>query len=305
MVDRASHGDRAATLPGARSAAPSFATPAPAASRRASAAGEQTLTVVTDADTAIPAGLCRDLPLILAPPDAPRLGAREEPRDLRAMQAPAALEPVAEACLAAAARGPVLYVASGDGYSAPADAAAQLRALMAARRPQAAFRAVDSGATLMGCGWQAVAAAVVARGPGATLEAAAAAAQRVGRRVSVLAMLEFPQFLDLHRELPDQLVGARALVRLSGAEVEVLERPGRRSAALAALCARAEAETAGEGRLRLAIQHGGVAPAAEALSRWALRTLDPDDVEVSVLTRHAATRIGPGSLTLAWYRVPE
>ena len=47
--------------------------------------------------------------------------------------------------------------------------------------------------------------------------------------------------------------------------------------------------------------HGGSEPAALAMQRWLERELNPEEVLIAPLTRHAATRLGPGLVGFGWY----
>jgi fatty acid-binding protein DegV len=100
----------------------------------------------------------------------------------------------------------------------------------------------------------------------------------------------------------------RALVALRGGEIDVLARPVKREDGLVALrdrfteLARARGEAA-QG-LHVAVHHAGAGAGAEALATWARRTLSPAELIVTPITRHAATRLGPRMIGVAWYHDP-
>lgn len=264
------------------------------------------LAILTDGDACVPARLLSDLQITTAPLHPEPLRERERAGELRAAQAPLGTEVAAEACrhtLSDAAA--VLYVGCGDGYGAAPEAINAARAAAAPEGGGGASAVVHdhaSDAALMGCGWQAIAAAVAVR-QGGDAAVAAAAAARVRDAVRVLAMLEYPAVAGVSGGLPSQLLHARAITRLSGSQIEVLSRPVQRDSALLDLRTRfAEEAGSGDGLLRVAVHHADAAPAAAAMARWVEQALGPEEVVIAPLTRHATTRLGPGMLGFAWYR---
>lgn len=254
--------------------------------------------IVADADACIPERIRADLGILIAPLDAAPFDPAEEPRELRRAAAPVEPGHADEAIEQARELAPtVLYVAAGDGWGGSEEAIES-----ATGRLTSAVRAFESEAALMGCGWQAIAAAVVARVGGSLWDAEQAAALVRGQ-THVLAMLEHPPFAGVGGSVPGVLFGSRALIRLDGPAIEVVTRVGRRDAALIALRERFALEAAdGHGRLRVAIHHAGSSAAAEAMALWVERTLHPEEVVIAPLTRHAASRLGPGMVGVAWYR---
>ena len=235
----------------------------------------QAIIVLVDGDACVPDRIREDLGILTAPLAPAAFDPAEEPRELRRSAAPVEGEEATAALARARELAPaVLYLGVGDGYG----------------------------------GWQAIAAAVVARS-GGSLDDAERAAAAVRGRTRVLMMLEHPPFAGVSGEVPGVLFGSRALVRLSGPTVDVVARFGRRDAALVGLRERFALEvqeggsgTSGGGALRVAVHHAGAAAAAEAMALWVERTLHPEEVVVAPLTRHAASRLGPGVVGVAWYR---
>lgn len=263
------------------------------------------IAIVTDADCCVPAALIAAGRLVLAPTGAPLLEEDESPRILRAEQAPADALAVVDACLAAASAaggvGDILYVGCGDGYGAAPDAAVQAAAALAATYPQIAFHAVATEAALMGAGWGAVAAAEAVQA-GADVAAAMTIARRVAAMTQTLFLLEYPQLAGLPQGLSGVTFHARALARLNGSVIETVDRPIRRDYGLVQLRDTLAAAVSGHtDTLRLAIHHAGSAAAADALTRWANRTLPGAEIVTAPLTRHAATRLGPRLVGFAWY----
>jgi fatty acid-binding protein DegV len=257
--------------------------------------------ILTDADACIPDALRADLSILSAPLDPLPYDRKEAPIALRRAAKPAGAEEVTDALKHAGANfDAVLYVGLGDDYGgSPAIQEAALAGL------DVHVRLYRSEGTLMGCGWQAVAAAVAARA-GGSLEDAERAAAAVRDEVEVLAMLEHPPFAGVSGTSSGAVVGGRAIVRLRGARIDVLARIPQRDVALRELRDRFGAEArAAEGRLHVAIHHAGVEPAAEAMARWTERNLDAHEVVLAPLTRHAASRLGPGMVGFAWYRGRE
>ena len=242
------------------------------------------VSIVTDADASVPERLRRVLEILTAPLDAPVLAEAEPAVVLRRDQAPVRADAAVAACLRAAGRSEtVVYVGADDGYGGGSALVQEVRAALAGREGAGALVSVPIASMLMGAGWTAVAAAVAAHTGRETGEVIAEA-QRVGSLARVLALLEHPQFAGLGGGLRR----ARALVELRGREIEVLERP-----------------RGAEGYLRVAIHHAGAAPAAGAMQRWVDRELRPEESLLAPLTRHAATRLGPGLVGFAWYCDPR
>lgn len=257
--------------------------------------------IITDADACIPQALLAELGILTAPLDAAPYDDQEPPQHLRRDAAPIDAAPAIHALARATSLHPaILYLGAGDGYGgSPAirDAVEAVAKMAPMRRD---LRTIDSAATLMGCGWQAIAAARA----GDDLDTAIAAAEAVRGRVRVLALLEHPQFAGIKGDvLPGQIARARALVSLAGDAVDVVELVPKRDVGLQALRNAVGREAAeGDGPLHIAIHHAGSAAAAGALAEWARRRLDPAEVVIAPLTRHAATRLGPEMVGVAWYR---
>jgi fatty acid-binding protein DegV len=261
------------------------------------------IAVVTDADSCVPRQLLDDLDILTAPADPPLLTEAEAADVLRRDQAPAPRDAAVAACRrAAAAAETVIYVGCDDGYGGGPQQVEAARAALAADGRGAALVAVPIASTLMAAGWAAVAAAAAAkagRGVGEVI----AEAQRVGEAARVLALLEHPQLAGIGGGLIGTLRRARALIEPHGHELTVVERPGARGEGLVALRERfREQATAAEGYLRVAVLHAGAEPAALAMRRWLERELEPEEVVIAPLTRHAATRLGPGLVGFGWYR---
>jgi fatty acid-binding protein DegV len=254
--------------------------------------------ILTDADACLPDALRAHLGILTAPAEPPPFDPDEAPISLRRSAGPADPQSIARA-LAEASAGTkaVLYVGLDDDYGgSPAMQEAALAGL------EAPVRLYRSEATLMGCGWQAIAAAVAARA-GGSIEDAERAAAAVRDEVEVLAMLEHPPFAGVSGTSSGAVVGGRAIVQLRGARVDVLARIPQRDVALRELRDRFAAEArGGGGPLRVAVHHAGAQPAAEAMARWTGRNLSPDELVIAPLTRHAASRLGPGMVGFAWYR---
>ena len=264
------------------------------------------LGIVVDADACIPERIRTDLGILSAPLHAPLLEGNETVMDLRHDADPPDPDAVAAACVRAAEESDtVLYVTVTDGNADNGASAARAAAAVGARARVVHY---PSGDALMACGWQAIAAAVAARdtaSAGHACEAAQEAARAAANRVHVLAMLEHPERMNVGGALGG-LRRRRALVRLRGGDVEVIDRVTGRSDALVSLRdSFAEQAGAGEGYLRVAVHHAGAAAAADAMMRWVEQELSPEEIVIAPLTRHAAARFGPGMLAFAWYREPR
>jgi fatty acid kinase fatty acid binding subunit len=261
--------------------------------------------IVIDGDACVPRSLREALGIRCIPPDPPPLAGDESVAGLSLEARPPDPEPVARACAEAAAEaGAVLYLVAGDGFGSAPEAAPLARAAVAARAPGARFVAEDSESSLMGTGWQAVAAAR-ALAAGADLDGALAAARAVREAVTVLAVLEHPELSGVAGANLPGTANLRAVVELSGAAVEVVTRQARRDASLVLLRDQVEALAAPPGgALHVAVHHAAAAAGAEALATWLRRALAPAELIVEPITRHAATRLGPRMIGVAWYREP-
>ncbi len=281
----------------------------PEAGSAPGSAGTPQIAVIVDAGASIPDPVRHDLGILTAPREAPLLVAPEAIPALR-IEAAAPLEAatVAEACADTASTGlaGLLYVTADDGYSSPDGGAQAARAAVASVAPQLEFAVHESHAALMGCGWQAIEAATALR-DGRPLSGAIEAATDLRERITVLALLEHPELANAAGATAlGPLRGRRAIVELREQGIVVISRPQRRQEALVELrdrfAQRAGADSgAGSGTLRVAVQHASVAPAAEALGRWIERALAPRELVTGAITRHAAGRLGPEMLALAWY----
>jgi fatty acid-binding protein DegV len=269
---------------------------------------DQHIAIVVDADACVPERIRRDLDIVTAPPDAPLFAGNVSLSQLRLDQAPAPADEAAEACLRAAEHAStVLYVAAGDRYGGCDAAVERAAVLLRQRAPGVTFASHATEGALMACGWQAIAAAVAIR-QGSTVDAALEAASEVRDRVQVLVALDHPELVGAADTLSLALRRRRAIARLSGDEVQVLERTSRRDELLVNLRDRfgeSVREGESEGRLRVAIHHAGAEGAAQAMARWAQQTVTPEEVVIAPLTHHATTRLGPAMVGFAWYRDPS
>lgn len=257
--------------------------------------------IITDADACIPQALLDELGILTAPLDPAPYDEDEPPQHLRRDAAPLDAAPAIHALARATSLYPaILYLGAGDGYGGSPAIRDAVEAVARMSPMHRDLRTIDSAATLMGCGWQAVAAARA----GDDLDAAIAAAEAVRERVHVLALLEYPQFAGIPGDvLPGQIARARAIVSLAGEAVDVVELAPKRDVGLKTLRDLLGAGAReGTGPLHIAVHHAGASAAAGALAEWARRHLNPAEVVVAPLTRHAATRLGPQMVGVAWYR---
>lgn len=254
------------------------------------------IAIVTDADSCVPAALRAALDIRTAPDDAPLLLEAETIPKLRSEAAEATSDDAIAVCQAAIAAGAshVLYVPAQDGYGSAPDLDEALAAL------DGNVTTEPTGAALMGAGWQAIVAAEALR-DGGGLDAATTAAGNVRSSVQVLVMLEHPELGSAAGNAELGIARSRALAYLRGPEVSIVSRPNKREDALAMLRDRFAETVSDPSRTHVAVQHAAAGPGADALARWIERELAPARVLIAPLTRHAATRLGPRMLGLAWY----
>ncbi len=258
------------------------------------------LRVVVDADVSLPAALAARLNIVAAPADAPLLHERINiPRLVVETGGPLDPAPAVEACRAAAQPGAgVLYVSPGNGAAAwgghPEGAEEQARPAVEAAG--ARFLHLPTDDVLMASGWRAVVAAE-ASAAGASPEEARARAEAAPTRL--LALVEHPELAgDSMPGNPDTTNRIVTFIRADGFALDSM--PHRRDDGLRRLRDRFAAAVQGVSGLRVAVHHGGVAPAAEAMATWISRHTEAQEVHVSAITRHAATRLGPGLVAIAW-----
>ena len=152
----------------------------------------------------------------------------------------------------------------------------------------------------MGCGWQAVAAAEAIR-DGGDLDAALAAARGVRAKVRVIAMLEHPELATAAGATTLDQTRQRVLAELRGADLGLMGLYKERDDALKQLRDRFASSIKDGRRTHIAVHHAAAGPGADALARWIERELSPARLVVAPLTRHAASRLGPRMLGIAWY----
>jgi hypothetical protein len=148
----------------------------------------------------------------------------------------------------------------------------------------------------MAGGWRAIVASeALAAGatPGEALQQASSAQTRL------LALVEHPELAG--HSSPGHLgVPNRVVAWMRGAEFALDSAPERRDEALRRLRDLFAEHATGTRGLRVAVLYGGVRPAAEAMGIWIERHVRPSEVHVGAITRHAATRLGPGFIGIAW-----
>tara|TARA_Y100000588_G_scaffold394857_1_gene517855 strand:+ start:302 stop:1135 length:834 start_codon:yes stop_codon:yes gene_type:complete len=260
---------------------------------------KHSLAVVADADCCIPFHLCSLNNVYLAPIDPPLL---IEPDTIPQLHSEATAVPVKESI--AAVRKAIedgatelLYLATGDGFGSPDNL-------------HEAFDQIENRVTiessdhaLMGSGWQAVVAAEVIRA-GGTLNEAISTARAVRKEIHVLVMLEHPELTSAAGNAEFRESTHRALVSLRGTEVSIISRPKTREEALTLLRDDFAKRIVDSARARIAVHHAGAEAGAEALAIWIQRKLPNAELVIAPLTRHAAARLGPRMLGIAWYEIP-
>ena len=261
--------------------------------------------IITDADACIPVQLCHELEILTAPLDPQLLINAEPAASLRRDQAPRKHNTaVATTLRASEASDIIVYVSCDDGYGGGKDLVSTAHEALAHQQSTAKLISVPIAGTLMAVGWAAIVAGRIAQ-IASGVDQVIAKAQHIGEITRVLGLLEYPQVVGIGQGLASTLRRTRALVELHGSEIEVLEQPYSRQAGLLSLREHFVAEVTGTpGALHVAIHHAGAAPAAIAMQSWVNKELEPVESVPAPLTRHAATRLGPGLVGFAWYSEP-
>jgi fatty acid-binding protein DegV len=258
-----------------------------------------TVAVIVDADACVPAALAAALDIRGAPERAPLLLEPETIPQLRSEATDLDAAPAIDVSRSATAGGAteLLYLPVEDGFGS----AASLKDELPAAIGDSARVVIEStGGALMGCGWQAIAAAEAVR-DGGDLNSARAAAREVKAKVRVIAVLEHPELATAAGGAKLDQTRQRPLVELRGPELGLMGLYKERDDALAQLRDRFAASIADGSRAHIAVHHAAAGPGAEALALWIERELSPARLVVAPLTRHAAARLGPRMLGIAWY----
>jgi fatty acid-binding protein DegV len=258
-----------------------------------------TVAVIVDADACVPAALGAGLNIRSAPAAAPLLLEPETIPKIRSeatnLGAGAAIE-VSRAAITDGAT-ELLYLTVDDGFGS----AVGLAEILPAALDSSTRLLIDSSeAALMGCGWQAVAAAEAIR-DGGSLDAALEAARDVRERVRVIAMLEHPELATAAGVTALDRTQQRVLAELRGAELGLMGLYKKRDDALQQLRDRFASSIKNGTRAHIAVHHAAAGPGADALASWIERELSPARLVVAPLTRHAAARLGPRMMGIAWY----
>ncbi len=258
------------------------------------------VTVVLDAAASLPAALLVGRPIRLAPADPPRMVAFESVSRLSLDAFPAEPGPAVETCREAAESGDVLYVSVDDGHGGSPGAVELARAAVEAYGRR--FAHLATGSLLLKAGWPAVIAAEAAA-RGEDLDAVLEAGRSALKGGGMLGVIDHPEMAN-----PNSTSGLvappRGVARWDGPRIVIAPRPQRDAALgmLRDLFTSAVTREGAEGRVRLrvAVVHAAAAPAAEALGLWAERRLGAVEVSTDAVTRHAATRLGPGFVAVSW-----
>ena len=257
------------------------------------------LAIVADADCCIPVDLCSLHNVYLAPL-APAL--LIEPDTIPQLRSEATSVSVNESITAVEkaindGATELLYLTAGDGFGSPDnlhEALYQIKNYVTVENSEQA---------LMGSGWQAIVAAEVIQA-GGTISEAITAARAIRKEVHVLAMLEHPELTSAAGNLEFGESTHRAFVSLRGAAVSIISRPKTREEALTLLRDDVTEQIVDSARARIAVHHAGAEAGAQALATWIQRQLPNAELVIAPLTRHAAARLGPRMLGVAWYEIP-
>lgn len=257
------------------------------------------LAVVADADCCIPINLCSLYNIYIAPIDPPLLIEPDTIPQLHSEATPVSLKGSIAAVRKAIADGAteLLYLTTGDGFGSPDNL------FEALDQVENRVTIENSGQALMGSGWQAIVAAEVIQA-GGTLNEAIIASRAIRKQIQVLVMLEHPELTSAAGNVEFGESTHRALVALRGAEVSIISRPKTREEALMLLRDDFAKRIVDAASARVAVHHAGAEAGADALAIWIQRELPSAELVIAPLTRHAAARLGPRMLGVAWYELP-
>lgn len=259
------------------------------------APGTRRVRVLVDADVSMPAAVTERLRIVVAPADAPLMEERQNiPRLLLEWSTLPEVAVVVEQARGIAGGGEdVLYI-SGDAHGHPLDA--EVAAREAVEAAGGRFAHVTAPGVLMAAGWPAALAAEAAEAGAALDQVVERASKATGR---LIALIEHPEMAG--RETPGNPdTTNQILTYITHEGFSLISMPHRRDEGLRGLRDGFAEAVAGASGVRVAVHHAGVRPAAEAMATWIERHVQPAEIHVATITRHAATRWGPGFVGIAW-----
>jgi len=207
----------------------------------------------------------------------------------------------------AAQRGEDVVTVCVDGSISTMQRSTRLALQLASEAlPGAGIRVVDSRSAGMGQGFVALAAARAAAA-GAPLDAVAAEATRVSRRIRLLVTLDTLDYLARASRIPQvaAIVGGMLSIKpifvLGGGDVQVLERVRARKRSIRRLLERLRAMVPAGARLHAAVQHADAEAEARALEQVIREQFDCAELYTTEFTPVMGGYCGPGLLGVAFY----
>ncbi len=172
--------------------------------------------------------------------------------------------------------------------------------------PGARIRVVDSRSAGMGQGFVALAAARAAE-RGASLDEAAAEAERVSRRVRLLVTLDTLDYLAQTSRIPQVaaviggMLSIKPIFMLSGGDVQILERVRARKRSIRRLLDHLRAIVPEGAQLHAAVQHASAEEEARDLEATIREQFSCEELYTTAFTPVMGGYCGPGLLGVAFY----
>ncbi|HMF87425.1 MAG TPA: DegV family protein, partial [Gemmatimonadaceae bacterium] len=202
----------------------------------------------------------------------------------------------------------VLCLTLSSRYSGTYDSASHARELASQKFPGYRVRTLDTGGIAMAHGL-AVLAAARASAAGATLDEAAAAAERAGKESNLVGLLDGTRYLAKSGRVPWVLhlaasaLGVKPLIASTKGTIGAVGRVRTHEQGIERLVRFVKERTVAGAPIRVAIMHAGAEDHARVLAERVKRVLSPEELLETEFTPAMAIHTGPGFVGLAWQAI--
>ena len=202
----------------------------------------------------------------------------------------------------------VLCLTLSSRYSGTHGSAAQATERAAQKFPGYPVRTLDTGGIAMAHGLAVLAAARVSAA-GATLEAAAAAAERAGTESNLVGLLDGTRYLAKSGRVPWVLhlaaaaLGVKPLIASTKGTIGAAGRVRTHEQGIERLVQFIKERTVAGVPIRIAVMHAGAPKHARLLAERVKRLLSPGELLETEFTPAMAIHTGPGFVGLAWQAI--
>jgi fatty acid kinase fatty acid binding subunit len=199
----------------------------------------------------------------------------------------------------------VLCLTLSSRYSGTYSSAVRARDLATQQLSGLEIRDVDTGGIAMAHGFAVLAAARAVR-DGASLNDAAAAAERAGTRSNLVGLLDGTRYLAKSGRVPLVLhlaasaLGIKPIIASTGGRIGAAGRVRTAEQGVERLVQFVKKKSAAGAPIRLAVMHAGAADRASDLAERARMLFEPVELLFTEFTPAMTVHTGPGFLGLAW-----